>query len=172
MLVLLFLGLLVANLSIHTHDRAARAEYGTGIKYDLLWVDAGKRDFRQGAWQVPENTTLFELFGYLGLDCPPTHDNPDLRVTPFSTLLFNSGRADLQGDIHPRLAPLVFQPLSLNRADARTLTTLNGIGPSLAKKIVRFREEIGQYDSVEQLLEIKGVGKKTVESLRGQISVN
>jgi competence protein ComEA len=172
LLVLLLLGLIVANFSIHTHDRTAQAEHRAKVRDELIWVDAGKDDFRQGVWQVPEKTTLFELLGYLDLDCPATHDNRDLKLKPFSTLFSHSGRTDLQSDIHPRLASLVFQPIPLNRADAQTLTTLNGIGPSLAKKIVRFREGIGKYNTVEQLLEIKGVGQKTVESLRGQISVD
>ncbi len=55
-------------------------------------------------------------------------------------------------------------PVNVNAADAQTLAKeLNGIGLKKAELIVAYREQFGPFTAVEQLLEVKGVGEKTLE---------
>lgn len=46
-------------------------------------------------------------------------------------------------------------PVELNSADSSTLVKIKGIGPYYASKIVRYRERLGGFQSVEQLKELK-----------------
>jgi competence protein ComEA len=63
-------------------------------------------------------------------------------------------------------------PVNLNTADAATLTReLKGIGATKAKAIIDYREEHGPFSSVDELLEVKGIGSATLEKLRSQLSV-
>jgi len=63
-------------------------------------------------------------------------------------------------------------PVNLNNADAATLTReLKGIGATKAKAIIDYREEHGPFSSVDELLEVKGIGSATLEKLRSQLSV-
>jgi competence protein ComEA len=55
--------------------------------------------------------------------------------------------------------------LDLNHATAEELTQLPGIGPKRAEAIVARRKE-RPYTRVTQLLEVKGIGKRTLERLR------
>jgi len=66
------------------------------------------------------------------------------------------------------------QPLiDLNKADAATLQAkLSGIGKTKADAIVAFREEHGDFASVDELLEIKGIGKALLERNRDKLTVN
>lgn len=60
----------------------------------------------------------------------------------------------------------------LNTADAQTLTReLKGIGASKARAIVAYREEHGPFSSLDELLEVKGIGVSTLEQNRGKLSL-
>lgn len=57
-------------------------------------------------------------------------------------------------------------PISLNQATEPELETLPGVGPVLARRIVEFRETHGRYETVEDLLEVPGIGEAKLASLR------
>jgi competence protein ComEA len=56
--------------------------------------------------------------------------------------------------------------LSLASATAEQLDGLDGIGPTLAKRIVEYREAHGGFRSIGQLRDVEGIGEKRFESLR------
>ena len=60
--------------------------------------------------------------------------------------------------------------ININLADQATLEAgLEGIGPALARRIVEFREMYGPFESLDQFLEVKGVGSKILETNQGKI---
>jgi len=57
--------------------------------------------------------------------------------------------------------------VNINTADAKSLAAgLKGVGQSRAEDIVRYRETYGPFASVDELAEVKGVGKSTIEKNR------
>ena len=62
--------------------------------------------------------------------------------------------------------------ININTASAAELETLDGIGPSKAEAILRYREEHGPFTDVRDLLEVPGIGEKTLEKFADQISVD
>lgn len=63
------------------------------------------------------------------------------------------------------------RPIDLNRADASALEALHGIGPALAAAIVTWRSENGPFATVEQLMEVPGIGPATLDGLIDQVTV-
>ena len=55
--------------------------------------------------------------------------------------------------------------VNINTADAKTLESLPGIGPAYAMRIVEYRSKNGLFTSYDELLKIKGIGKKRLEKL-------
>ncbi|NVZ86820.1 ComEA family DNA-binding protein [Pseudomonas yamanorum] len=63
--------------------------------------------------------------------------------------------------------------VSLNSADAETLRRdLFGIGGAKAKAIVAYREANGPFTAIDELLEVKGIGKALLEKNRDRLEVN
>lgn len=61
--------------------------------------------------------------------------------------------------------------VDLNSADQAALETLPGIGPSLAGRILAWREEHGRFGSVEDLLDVSGIGDGRFADLRDRVRV-
>jgi competence protein ComEA len=63
--------------------------------------------------------------------------------------------------------------INLNGADAPTLQReLTGIGEAKANAIVAYRETNGPFESVDELLEVKGIGKALLDRNREKLEVN
>ena len=66
--------------------------------------------------------------------------------------------------------PLVFgRPLNINRASVQHLKSLPNIGEKRAADIVVHRTQFGDFDSVDELVDVKGIGPKTLNRLRPYI---
>ena len=69
--------------------------------------------------------------------------------------------------------PVLADVVNINKADAAALAeNLNGIGMLKAQEIVKYRDTHGKFDSVEELSNIKGIGEKTVEKNRDNMSLS
>lgn len=61
--------------------------------------------------------------------------------------------------------------VNLNTATLEELDSISGIGPVTARKILDYRQQIGMFSSVDQLLEVSGIGVKTLEKMRAKVTV-
>ncbi len=61
--------------------------------------------------------------------------------------------------------------VNINTANAQTLTSLPGIGPKIAERIVAYREQKGPFRSTDDLMKVKGIGKKTFAKLKPYIDI-
>ena len=69
-------------------------------------------------------------------------------------------------------AAIAHPKTNLNTADAPTLQReLNGIGQAKAQAIVAYREANGPFQSVDELLEIKGIGNALMERNRDRLTL-
>jgi competence protein ComEA len=60
--------------------------------------------------------------------------------------------------------------ISLSNATQAQLEELDGIGPSLAQRIIQYREQHGGFRSIDQLQEVSGIGAKRFAALKDSIS--
>jgi competence protein ComEA len=70
------------------------------------------------------------------------------------------------GDIASEAEGQSNSPLSLNQASTAELESLPGVGPVLSERIIAFREENGPFATVEDLLEVPGIGESKLASIR------
>ena len=64
------------------------------------------------------------------------------------------------------------KPVNINTATSEELQQVPGIGPATADKILLMRKSYGSFKSVDDLLAIKGLGKKRLEKMRKYLTVS
>jgi len=104
-------------------------------------------------WSVRETSQLSRQFARIDSVFQATN----LEVVSEDTLTVSSKKV---------VSPGIIKPLNLNRASLKDLTDLPGIGEKTAQKILEYRTEIGKFTSGDQLLNVKGIGKKKLGQIR------
>ncbi|MDR0665252.1 MAG: helix-hairpin-helix domain-containing protein [Helicobacteraceae bacterium] len=66
---------------------------------------------------------------------------------------------------------LLFGVVNINTADAKELSSLKGIGTVKAEAIIEWRNANGSFKSIDELTQVKGIGEKTLEAIKDEISV-
>lgn len=61
--------------------------------------------------------------------------------------------------------------ININTADEKELQKIKGIGPSLAGRIIDYRQSNGNFKSIDEIKKVRGIGEKTFEKMKDQITV-
>ena len=61
--------------------------------------------------------------------------------------------------------------VSLNTATLDELMTLPGIGESKANAIIKYREEVGAFQNIEELKEVSGIGDTIFDQIKENITI-
>lgn len=96
----------------------------------------------------------------------PGEDPPEQAVISDPPVTGSADSAASQGDTQDQGTLTV----NLNTADQSELERLPGVGPVTAAAILTWREERGAFTSAEELLEVSGIGPRTLEKLRPHLT--
>lgn len=97
----------------------------------------------------------------------------------FFTAGYFSGRGRA-GDVNVTVSPRLSSPapegagevrIDLNTATRWELMSLPGVGETYADRIIAYREEHGGFDTVEELMEVRGIGKSLFENVKDYLTV-
>jgi comEA protein len=64
------------------------------------------------------------------------------------------------------------KPININTANSEELQQVPGIGPATAEKILQMRKSYGAFKSVDDLLSVRGIGKKRLDKMRKYLTVS
>ncbi len=131
-----------------------------------------------GVYEMPPGSRLADLLEQASFqgtvdDLPELERNfPLLDGNLFEVRRGEDGRLEVRrGTLAGQMLTLFFTPIDINRASAKDLEALPGVGAATAQAIVRYREAHGPFATVDDLTGVKGIGPKTVEKLRDQVYV-
>lgn len=87
------------------------------------------------------------------------------------TRVLDSLRSDRPAEARPDPGSRTTSLLNINTASEHELMVLPGIGEKYAQRIIRFRQEHGAFQTVEELIAVHGIGPRTMERIRPLITV-
>ncbi|MDH7601610.1 MAG: ComEA family DNA-binding protein [Armatimonadota bacterium] len=93
--------------------------------------------------------------------------NGGTEVSPFAspaTLRTGSASSSSQSDAGGTV-------VNINTAGPDELDRLPGVGPVTAQRIIEYRTQIGRFTSINQLLDVKGIGPKKLEQMRSYVAL-
>ncbi len=70
----------------------------------------------------------------------------------------------------PARLPATVGKVNINTADSATLESLPGIGPSLAQRIIDYRQSHGPFERIEDVMKVSGIGEATFEGIQDLIT--
>jgi len=91
------------------------------------------------------------------------------RGVPVPTVVVPTGGGTPTGSSVAGSTPSA--PVDLNRATVDELDVLPGIGPATAAAIVAYREQVGPFAAIDDLLKVQGIGPAKLDAIRGLVVV-
>ena len=89
-----------------------------------------------------------------------------------SVFLTTSSHLALADTAKSKMSQMHVTQVDLNTATVEQLVTLPGVGKKKAAAIIDYRTKNGKFKSVDELVNVKGVGEKMLAKLKGQVKVS
>jgi competence protein ComEA len=139
------------------------------INEEHIWIRITGGVFDPGVYQVPLETSILDLIEVAGgLTIEADMDQIDFSVT------FNENTSihiPLIDETNPGLPNQSDGLININIASLEELQTLTGIGIILAERIIAYRESNGPFDSIENIMDVSGIGESIYENIKDDITV-
>jgi len=141
----------------------------------MVVVQAAGAVARPGVYRLARGARVDDLVraaGGLADDADPDRVNlAALLVDGQRIYIPRVGEALPAGDAPPASDSAAGQPIDLNSATLAQLDTLPGVGPATAQAIIDYRSQHGPFHSVDDLLNVRGIGPAKLDELRGLVTV-
>lgn len=143
---------------------------GSTAKQSLITVHVAGLVSRPGLVELPEGSRVADAVAAAGGLLPGAR----AELINLAALVTDGQQIVVSGAGTESLATGSENPdgkINLNLATAAELDALPGVGPVIAERIVSFREENGPFQSVEDLLDVPGIGEAKLADLRDHVQV-
>ena len=135
-------------------------------------IEVVSENGESGVFFAEPGTSMNQIFSQAGFNRIITEDNQIRNGMKIRLISEEDQRGVIieKMDAAKRLA--LGLPLDINRASFDDLTLIPGVGGILAADIVAWREKIGRFETLDQMMEIKGIKGKKMSKLRQYLYVD
>lgn len=104
---------------------------------------------------------------YIKYECDCPSEVNDACIEPENMLNDSTSKTEKAEEEHDKLE----EKISINTASLEELMTLNGIGESKAKAIIKYREEMNGFKDIEEIKNVSGIGEAAYSKIKDNIKL-
>lgn len=140
---------------------------------EFIYIDLKGQVLNPGVYKVLSNSRLFQLLNLAG----GTTYNADTLAINLSLKLYDQQVIYIPSfdDNYPIISETIDNSpngiININSASLEQLDTLPGIGPSTAQSIIDYRNDIGFFENIEDIMKVSGIGESTFNEIKDHITV-
>lgn len=164
--IVVTIAVIVTFIAIDPNVAGSAAE-GTTQVVNTFTVAVEGEVYKTGNFTMNEGSTISDLISVAGgvtvnADPRAYYEEAELSkgMTYFIASKYDSSDVCSTNEV---------EKVNINTDDAATLSTVSGITTTLANSIVSYRSEKGMFSTLEQLMEVYGIGNATYRKVRGYV---
>lgn len=170
---------IAANKMLEESEKIAIHITGEVKKKGILYLDKGARiaDAIEAAGGATKNANLDQVnLAYVLEDGQKIYiPNKNEKLEAGAYIISDSGNnvlvEDGKGSNTTTSTKGVNEKVNINSANQTELETLPGIGPSLAQRIIEYREANGNFEKIEDVQNVKGIGDSKYSNIKEKICI-
>jgi competence protein ComEA len=141
---------------------------------DEVWVDVKGEVVKPGVYKANNGERVIHFIqlagGFTEHADPKSVNLAAVAVDEMVIYASKKGEQPMPAIASPAGTGELADVISINTATKEQLMELPGVGPAKADAIISYRDENGPFATMEDLLEVKGIGKKTAEEWKEKIT--
>ncbi|MBM7636568.1 competence protein ComEA [Streptococcus saliviloxodontae] len=169
----------VAQSQLSSVSSSSSASSSEPVSEKTIFVDIKGAVAKEGVYELPSGSRLTDLVkkaGGLTADAERRSINLAQKLNDEDAIIVaKQGEQIISDQQSPLASPSESDEsskINLNKATLADLQTISGIGAKRAQDILDFRESRGGFKSVEDLKNVSGIGDKTLEKLKDEVTVD
>jgi competence protein ComEA len=123
-----------------------------------------------GIKKVPKGTRLFEVINFASGECK----DADISKINLASIVKDEQKIYVpykESELTNASAKENSKYININSASSEDLQRLEGIGPSMAERILDYREEVGYFGSIEDIKNVSGIGEAKYNKIKDYITI-
>jgi len=159
------------NTQAAMQEANKESEHGTKKEGATVFVDVKGAVVHQGVYEINKLARVKDVIALAGgftKEADQTKINLAAKVR--DEMVIYVPRIGEEGEVLTS-GGTEGEKVNINQATIDELQTLQGIGPAEAAAIIAYREENGPFEKIEDLLNVSGIGEKSLEKIKEQIAV-
>lgn len=140
----------------------------TQTEKKLIVIHVSGAVMEPGVYEMPEGSRVMEAIQLAGGKAP----DADIDSVNLARILKDGDQVEVKHKKERQQFDDRIFPISINEASQPELEQLPGIGPVIARRIIRYRDEHGNFVSEEDLMKVEGISEHVIQEIRQLIRFN
>ncbi|MBQ9266930.1 MAG: helix-hairpin-helix domain-containing protein [Clostridia bacterium] len=164
---------MIGYFSMQKDEVVIQASSEHEVEEESIYVHIEGCVYNPGLIKVPKGTRMFELIELAGGET----DDADLSKINLASIVSDAQKVYIPQvivyDENEESVTSISRTgvVNINTATSSELQTLDGIGPSMASKIIDYREKNGYFTQPEDIMNVSGIGESKYNKIKDKITI-